>query len=131
MKQKLQELILVSCMCTLGLTWACVSCEPAAAQSLALGDDFLSLDVENGEVNGSTIFGHHLNNTQSIALGGTLVALICSAFLFQRVILRTCNCCCGPGKCECGCGCKSDCPCFYRDKSEHNDQARRRHYDWY
>ena len=129
MKKQLQKFALLgSVLC---LTCA-ATCEPATAYPISIMGNMFSLEVHNGEVSGSTIFGYRLNNTQSIALGGTVVALLCSGFLFQRVLLRTCNCCCGPGKCECGCGCKNTCPCVYRDKSAHNDQARRRHYnDWY
>lgn len=58
-----------------------------------------------------------------------LGAAVLAAFSIKQLILSVgmgiCDCWCGPGKCECGCGCKApDCPCFHRDKSAHNDEAR-------
>jgi hypothetical protein len=62
-----------------------------------------------------------------MALAGILVvvALVACWILFERICLGVCDCYCGPGKCECECGCKTGCPCFSRDKSAHNDAARR------
>jgi hypothetical protein len=99
---------------------------PASAQSIGIGGDAIQVDTSFG----MTIFGYHLNNHQTITLFAVVAALVCSYFLYQRVVMRECGCCCGPGKCECGCGCRQTCPCFYRDKSAHNDRARRTRNDW-
>lgn len=46
--------------------------------------------------------------------------------ILQSAFLRTCDCYCGPGECQCACGCKDKCPCYYRNKSKHNQDVRER-----
>jgi hypothetical protein len=115
-----QKLTVFSAMCLLVLI-ACSVATPALAQSLSLTTEGVRIDA----------FGQSFNNAQSLTFFAVVLALLCSAFLFKRVALNECDCCCGPAKCECGCGCREYCPCFYRDKSAHNDEARRTNYDYY
>jgi len=92
----------------------------------AVASDYEAVDLNNFHM---TVLGQDLNGHQSITLAAVVVSLLCCGFLFQRVIMRECSCYCGPGKCECGCGCNNRCPCYYRDKSAHNDHARYQHYN--
>ena len=53
------------------------------------------------------------------------IAAVASWFLYSRVMLGVCNCYCGPGKCECECGCRDKCPCYFRNRAEHNEMMHR------
>lgn len=74
-------------------------------------------------------FDHRFDQNTSITIVAVAVSLVISAGLYQRVVLRQCNCFCGPAKCECACGCNNRCPCSRRDKSARNDHARHSHWN--
>lgn len=76
-----------------------------------------------------SLFDHRFDQNTSITIVAVAVSLFISAGLYQRVVLRQCNCFCGPAKCECACGCNNRCPCSRRDKSAHNDHARHTHWN--
>jgi hypothetical protein len=56
-----------------------------------------------------------------VVVGGIVVAVGLSAWLFMHAVLGVCNCYCGPGECQCACACRKDCPCFFRDRFQHNE----------
>lgn len=78
----------------------------------------------SGGFGGVELGGIRFTPVQAVLVVMLTVAGMASWFLIQHVFLRTCDCYCGPGKCECTCACNKSCPCFYRDKSAHNDEFR-------
>ncbi len=111
----------------IGTALALTSAAPAYARGFA-GPSLASYNISPDGGLTIYLFGQSFTNYQIIVLATVFVGLFAAWYLYKRICIGECDCFCGPGKCECGCGCRQGCPCFYRNKEVHSDQARRTRY---